>query len=108
MRESTFVSGTTKRFKKAEKNFSRIVSQRLFLLCILAVSLAAFLLISVEWFNVNDFMYGVSAVVWGQNGRLYTDVPFVQAPLSIIINLNFAKLLGTVDIFLSLELRDHD
>ena len=100
MQKSTVALELTNRFEGAEKIFVRIASQPLSYRAVFAASLGAFLLICIEWFNVNDFMYGVSAAVWDQNGRLYTDVPFVQAPLSIILNLLVIKLLGTVDIFL--------
>jgi hypothetical protein len=97
---STIPLGSTNRLERAENIFVRIASQQSVLCIVLGTSLCAFLLLCIEWFNVNDFMYGVAAAVWDQNGRLYTDVPFVQAPLSIILNLLVIKLLGTVDIFL--------
>lgn len=100
MRKSTFALEPANGFERAEKTFVRIASQRFFLRAVLAASLSAFLLICIEWFNTNDFAYGVAAAVWDQNGQLYSDVPWVQAPLSIIPSLIVIKLIGTVDIFL--------
>jgi hypothetical protein len=76
------------------------MSRSLVLFTMLAVSFILFFLISIEWFNINDFMYGVAAAVWAQHGQLYTDVPFVQAPLSIILTFLPMKIIGSADIFL--------
>jgi hypothetical protein len=38
--------------------------------------------------------------VWAQNGALYTDVPFPQAPLSILLNSLLVKATGNVNFFL--------
>src|SRR6202030_1039503 len=73
---------------------------RLALLMVVVVSFILFFVSSIVSFNQNDFMYGVAAAVWGQHGKLYTDVPFVQAPLSIMLNLLFVEITGSVDIFL--------
>jgi hypothetical protein len=43
-------------------------------------------------------MYGTAAAVWAQHGNLYSDVPFTQAPLSIMLLLLLTKITGSVDI----------
>jgi hypothetical protein len=65
-----------------------------------ALSLVVFVLSNLASFNHNDFMYAVAPAVWAQNGALYTDVPFVQAPLSIMLNALLVAVTGDVNIFL--------
>ena len=67
---------------------------------VLAVALVFFILGNLAAFNHNDFMYALAPVVWAQNGALYTDVPFPQAPLSILINSLLIKATGNVNFFL--------
>lgn len=100
MQKSTFAIEAATRFERAERTFVRTVCKRSFLCIVLALSLCVFLLICIEWRNENDFMYAVSAAAWDQNGKLYTDVPFIQAPFSIILILILTKLFGIADIFL--------
>jgi hypothetical protein len=45
-------------------------------------------------------MYALAPAVWAQNGALYTDVPFVQAPLSILFNSLLVATTGNVNFFL--------
>ena len=67
---------------------------------VLAVALALFVLGNLAAFNHNDFMYALAPAVWVQNGALYTDVPFPQAPLSILLNSLLVKATGNVNFFL--------
>jgi hypothetical protein len=67
---------------------------------IAAASLGGFVLSSLAALNQNDFMYAVAPAVWAQNGALYTDVPFPQAPLSILLNSLLVAISGNVNIFL--------
>ena len=67
---------------------------------IAAISLGFFVLSNLGSLNHNDFMYAVAPAVWAQNGDLYTDVPFPQAPLSILLNSLLAAITGNVNIFL--------
>ena len=63
-------------------------------------SLGSFVLSNLAALNQNDFMYAVAPAVWAQNGALYTDVPFPQAPLSILFNSLLVAISGNVNIFL--------
>ena len=72
---------------------------RIALLGMLAAAFILFILINITSFSQNDFMYGAAAAVWAQHGNLYSDVPFVQAPLSIMLYLLIAKITGSVDIY---------
>jgi hypothetical protein len=65
-----------------------------------AISLVLFMLSSLATLNPNDFMYAAAPAVWAQNGALYSDVPFPQAPLSILLNSMLATVTGNVNIFL--------
>ncbi len=67
---------------------------------IAAIALGGFVLSSLAALNQNDFMYAVAPAVWAQNGALYTDVPFPQAPLSILLNSLLVAISGNVNIFL--------
>ena len=67
---------------------------------IMAASLGSFVLSNLAALNQNDFMYAVAPAVWAQNGALYTDVPFPQAPLSILFNSLLVAITGNVNIFL--------
>lgn len=79
----------------------RISRRRLAVLAAaVAVSLAVFVVSNLGSLNHNDFMYAVAPAVWAQNGALYTDVPFPQAPLSILLNRALAAATGNVNIFL--------
>jgi hypothetical protein len=82
--------------------FQRAVSARRFfvLAAVAAISLAVFVLGNLGSLNHNDFMYALAPAVWAQNGALYTDVPFPQAPLSILLNWALAAATGNVNIFL--------
>jgi hypothetical protein len=82
------------------RQLEALLEHRLTSFAILAGSVLLFFLFSLVSFNQNDFMYGVAPSVWAQHGRLYSDVPFVQAPLSIIPNLLFTKFVGEADIYL--------
>jgi hypothetical protein len=64
------------------------------------LSLVVFVVSNRGSLNHNDFMYAVAPAVWAQNGALYTDVPFPQAPLSILLNWALAAATGNVNIFL--------
>jgi hypothetical protein len=80
---------------------SRVSPRRLAVLAaVAALSLAVFIVGSLGSLNHNDFMYAVAPAVWAQNGALYTDVPFPQAPLSILLNRALAAATGNVNIFL--------
>src|SRR5262245_15576645 len=70
------------------------------LFAILSTSVVLFILHSAASINQNDFMYGVAPAVWFQHGALYTDVPFVQAPLSVLFYALIVKITGSVNIFL--------
>jgi len=74
--------------------------QRVVLFGMLGVSFLLFFLFSIATLNFNDFMYSVAPTIWVQHGSLYTDVPFVQAPLSILLILALTKITGTANIFL--------
>ena len=78
------------------------VSPRRFVVpaAVVALSLAVFVVSNLGSLNHNDFMYAVAPAVWAQNGALYTDVPFPQAPLSILLNWSLAAATGNVNIFL--------
>jgi len=67
---------------------------------IAAIALGGFVLSSLAALNQNDFMYAVAPAVWAQNGALYTDVPFPQAPLSIMLNSLLIAITGNVNVFL--------
>lgn len=71
------------------------------LTAVAALALFVFVLSNLASLNHNDFMYAVAPTVWVQNGALYTDVPFVQAPLSIMLNALLVTLTGNVNVFLS-------
>ncbi len=64
------------------------------------VALALFVAEDLAVFNQNDFMYGLAPAVWAQHGALYADVPFVQAPLSILFNSLLVKATGNVNFYL--------
>ena len=66
----------------------------------LVVALVFFVLGNLAAFNHNDFMYALAPAVWAQDGALYTDVPFPQAPLSILFNSLLVKATGNVNFFL--------
>jgi hypothetical protein len=70
------------------------------LAAVVIVALALFVLGNLGSLNHNDFMYAVAPAVWAQNGALYTDVPYPQAPLSILLNSMLAVTTGNVNIFL--------
>src|ERR1700681_30687 len=80
----------------------RAISRRrlITLSAVAALALVVFVLSNLASFNHNDFMYAVAPAVWAQNGALYTDVPFVQAPLSIMLNALFDAVTGDVNVFL--------
>ena len=82
------------------RQIEMLLVSRIVLFTILAVSLILFFLFNLVSVPQNDFMYGVAAAVWAQHGKLYTDVPFIQAPLSIILSLLFTKITGNVDVYL--------
>jgi hypothetical protein len=63
-------------------------------------ALVVFVLSSLAPLNHNDFMYALTPVVWAQHGALYTDVPFVQAPLSPMLNSLLVAITGDVNIAL--------
>ena len=74
--------------------------QRTILLALLSASILLFFLFGVATLNYNDFMYSIAPAIWARHGALYTDVPFVQAPLSILLLFALTKLTGGVNIFL--------
>jgi hypothetical protein len=82
------------------RQIEMLLVHQLVVFTILAVSIILFFLFNLMSVPQNDFMYGVAAAVWAQHGRLYTDVPFIQAPLSIILSLSFTKITGNVDVYL--------
>ena len=74
---------------------------RLIVLAALAViSLVFFVFSNLAALNHNDFMYALAPAVWAQNGALYTNVPYPQAPLSILFNSFLVAITGNVNIFL--------
>jgi hypothetical protein len=77
-----------------------VSKRQLVLSAVFLFSVAFFVLISLAGFNHNDFMYAVAPAVWAQHGALYTDVPFVQAPLSLLVNASITAITGNVNIFL--------
>jgi hypothetical protein len=78
-----------------------LAKRRIFILsAVAALSFVVFVLSNLASFNHNDFMYAVAPAVWAQNGALYTDVPFVQAPLSIMLNALLVAVTGDVNVFL--------
>lgn len=64
-------------------------------------ALVVYVLSCLAPINHNDFMYALAPAVWAQHGALYTDVPFVQAPLSIMLNSLLVAITGDVNIALS-------
>ena len=64
------------------------------------ISLVFFIATNLASLNQNDFMYAVAPAVWAQNGALYTNVPFPQAPLSILLNSLLVAVTGNVNVFL--------
>src|SRR5476649_2531031 len=80
----------------------RAISRRrlIILSAVAALALVVFVLSNLASFNHNDFMYAVAPAVWAQNGALYTDVPFVHAPLPIMLNALLAAVTGDVNVFL--------
>jgi hypothetical protein len=70
------------------------------LLAMAIVALALFVAEDLAIFNQNDFMYALAPAVWAQHGALYTDVPFVQAPLSILLNSLLVNATGNVNFYL--------
>ncbi len=74
--------------------------QLLILWAVGGVSLVVFILTSLAPLNHNDFMYAVAPAVWTQNGALYTDVPFIQAPLSLLLESLPVMATGNVNVFL--------
>ena len=78
-----------------------VSARRLVVLAVVAaISVVLFTLGSLATLNPNDFMYAAAPAVWAQNGALYSDVPFPQAPLSILLNSLLAAVTGNVNIFL--------
>ena len=69
-----------------DPRLAHLVNRALFVaaLLLLLVSLYSFFPAALDHVDHNDFMYAVAPVVWSQGGNLYSEVPFVQAPLSII------------------------
>ena len=69
-----------------DPRLAHLVNRALFVaaLLLLLVSLYSFIPAALDHVDHNDFMYAVAPVVWSQGGNLYSEVPFVQAPLSII------------------------
>ena len=61
--------------------------------------LCIYILYNVSFLDNNDFMYAAAPLVWLQNGTLYRDVPFIQAPLIIIINLGIMKIFSAENVF---------
>ena len=72
--------------------------QLVVLAAIAAISLVFFVLGNLGSLNHNDFMYALAPAVWAQNGALYTDVPYPQAPLSILLNSLLVALTGNVNV----------
>ena len=64
------------------------------------ISLILFIVSNLAPLNQNDFMYALAPAVWAQHGALYTDVPFVQVPLSIMLNWLLVAVTGNVNFFL--------
>ena len=73
-------------------------------LLLLLVSLYSFFSATLDHLDHNDFMYAVAPLVWSQGGNLYADVPFVQAPLSIIIPTLLRGAFGTENLFIAARL----
>ena len=65
-----------------------------------AIAVILFALGNLAPLNQNDFMYAVAPVVRVQNGDLYTNVPFLQAPVSIQFNSMLVAVTGDANIFL--------
>jgi hypothetical protein len=59
-----------------------------------------YFLFNCTFLDNNDLMYATAPIVWAQNGVLYRDVPYVQAPLTIFLNLGIMKLFSVENVFL--------
>src|SRR6266849_6081436 len=77
---------------------------RIALFGMLAAAFILFVLFNITSFSQNDFMYAAAPAVWAQHGNLYSDVPFVQAPLSIMLYLLIAKITGTANTYFLLRI----
>jgi len=62
--------------------------------------LFVFFLFSSTFLDNNDFMYSAAPIVWSQNGALYRDVPYVQAPLTIFLNLAIMNMFSVENLFM--------
>jgi hypothetical protein len=74
------------------------------LLVAAGAAVVLFLISSLAAFSQTDFMYVVAPAVLKQNGALYTDVPFPQAPLSVLLYVFLAHLTGSVNVFVPARL----
>lgn len=74
--------------------------RRLILSALAVISFVLFIISDLAPLNQNDFMYALAPAVWAQHGALYTDVPFIQAPLSVLLNWLLVAVTGNVNIFL--------
>lgn len=77
-----------------------MVSVKLFFVPAFFIVLGIYILYNVSFLDNNDFMYAAAPLVWSQNGTLYRDVPFIQAPLIIILNFGIMKLFSAENVFI--------
>jgi hypothetical protein len=83
----------TKKYTKK----SNVVICKLFVMLLV---MSVYLVFNCTFLDNNDFMYAAAPVVWSQNGILYRDVPYVQAPLTIFLNSGIMKLFSIENVFL--------
>ncbi len=62
--------------------------------------ISIYVVFNCTFLDNNDFMYAAAPVVWSQNGMLYRDLPYVQAPLTIFINFFIMKLFSIGNLFI--------
>lgn len=71
---------------------------------LVALSLLASLVYTLSYFDNNDLMYGAAPVVWNGDKELYIDMPFIQAPLSLLVPLFVKTLFATENLYTSARL----
>lgn len=59
---------------------------------------------ALNWFDHNDSMYLAASLMWGGGEALYSDVPFVQAPMSAILPAALKWLVGVENFYFSARL----
>ena len=78
----------------------KFAASQIFTIFLIIPVLFVYFLFNSTFLDNNDFMYSAAPIVWSQNGALYRDVPFVQAPLTIFLNLGIMKLVSIENVFL--------